>query len=120
MSCDLVSNYSYGCSTGGLWAMDLRRKVTAAYLIVILKTGATFAAHFPDVPGCIATSTDLTKLKVLAQDALVMHLEGILDDGDSLPVPATFHFDKGTLKGDGLFVEERVLRVTFHKNACEI
>lgn len=90
MSCDIVSNY----------------------LIVILKTGGTFAAHFPDVPGCIATSTNLTKLKVLAKDALVMHLEGILEDGDCLPVPTTFQFDKGSLKGEGLFVEERAISVT--------
>ena len=92
MSCDDVSNS--------------RGKVPATYLLVILKTGTTFAAHFPDVPGCIATSTDLMKLKMLANDALVMHLEGILEDGDSLPVSTTFQFDKRTLKGDGVFVEE--------------
>lgn len=64
------------------------------YLVVIIRCGATYGAHLPDVPGCIATSKDLNTVRSLIRDGLVLHLEGMLDDGDNLPEARTTHFSK--------------------------
>jgi predicted RNase H-like HicB family nuclease len=59
------------------------------YLVVIEKAERNFAAYIPDLPGCIATGATLEELHQNIRDAVVMHLEGLREDGLPVPQPQT-------------------------------
>jgi len=54
-------------------------------LVVISKPSDNYSAYAPDVPGCVATGNTIEETLALMQEALQMHLEGTLEDGDPLP-----------------------------------
>ncbi len=56
------------------------------YTVVILLCGTTYNALLLDVSGCVALSQDLDEAKALIRDGLALHLQSMLDDGESLPV----------------------------------
>jgi predicted RNase H-like HicB family nuclease len=43
---------------------------------------------FPDFPGCSTTGKTIDEAKDLADEALLLHLEGMREDGEQLPVPS--------------------------------
>jgi predicted RNase H-like HicB family nuclease len=59
------------------------------YAVVFEKTDTGYSAHIPDLPGCVAAGTDLQETQQLIREAVEMHLEGIREDGDSIPQPTT-------------------------------
>ena len=59
------------------------------YAIVTERAEHNYSAHCPDVPGCIATGSTIEETLQQMQKALSLHLEGMIDDGDAVPQPAT-------------------------------
>ncbi len=59
------------------------------YAIIIEKAENNYAAYVPDVPGCIATGYTLEEVKNEIKEALEFHFEGMLEDGDTIPYPAS-------------------------------
>ena len=61
------------------------------YLIVIGKEpdSQNYSAFSPDVLGCIAVGDTFEECKMSMREALEFHLEGMLKDGDPIPVPHT-------------------------------
>ena len=57
------------------------------YLIVIGKTVIGYSAHCPDVPGCAAVGETVEAIMASMREALEFHFEGMLEDGDPMPVP---------------------------------
>ncbi len=57
------------------------------YLIIIEKADGNYSAYLPDVPGCIATGKTIEETKRSIKEALVMHLEGLSEDGIPSPKP---------------------------------
>lgn len=55
------------------------------YLIVIEKAEGNYSAYSPDVPGCAATGKTPEEARRRMQEALEMHIKGLVEDG--LPVP---------------------------------
>ena len=51
---------------------------------------------FPDLPGCVTVGADLAEALGNAREALLFHLEGMLEDGESIPAAT----DYKTLKAD--------------------
>ncbi len=49
--------------------------------------GDTFGISFPDFPGCVAGGSTLDETVSRGEDALAVHVESMLEDGESLPVP---------------------------------
>ena len=47
-----------------------------------------FGVSFPDFPGCITAGRNIDDAKDMAQEALILHIQGMLEDGDQLPVPS--------------------------------
>ena len=47
-----------------------------------------FGVSFPDFPGCITAGQSVDQAKDLAQEALTLHIQGMLEDGDQLPAPS--------------------------------
>ncbi len=59
------------------------------YAIVIEKTDSNFAAYVPDLPGCIATGASIEETEQLIQIAIKFHLDGLREDGISIPEPSS-------------------------------
>ena len=58
------------------------------YAIVIEDAGSNLAAYVPDLPGCVATGDTKVEVERLIREAIVMHLEGMVEDGLAIPEPS--------------------------------
>ena len=73
-------------------------EMTKRYLVVYAKCkGSNFSGHAPDVPGCVSAGDTLDEMNAMMREALEFHLEGMLEDGESIPEPTTMTVD---LKAD--------------------
>lgn len=57
------------------------------YLVVIERGALNYSAYWPDILGCVAPGTTVEETIERMKSALVMHLEGLVEDGDALPHP---------------------------------
>lgn len=55
------------------------------FLIVIEKADNNYSAYSPDLPGCVATGKTPEEVKRAMQEAIELHIQGLLED--KLPVP---------------------------------
>lgn len=61
----------------------------ANYIAIVHKEPESdFGVSFPDFPGCITAGKTVDEAKDLAQEALAFHIQGMLEDGESLPEPS--------------------------------
>ena len=68
--------------------MNNTRSATHRYIGVIHKQrGSAFGVSFPDLPGCIGAGKTLDGAARSAEEALSLHIEGMIDDGEPLPQP---------------------------------
>lgn len=44
-----------------------------------------YGVSFPDLPGCVTFGDDLTEAMANAHEALSLHLDGMVEDGETLP-----------------------------------
>ena len=70
------------------------------YAVLYEKTATGYSAHVPDLPGCVAAGDTLEETEQLMREALEMHLEGMREDGDSIPEPSTIANYITVLAGD--------------------
>ena len=56
------------------------------YLVVVQKAKNNYAAYSPDVLGCVAMGKTVESTLKNMQEALEMHLEGLIELGETLPV----------------------------------
>ena len=60
------------------------------YLAIIHKDPESdFGVSFPDFPGCTTVGRSLDEARVQAREALEFHIEGMIEDGDAIPAPAS-------------------------------
>jgi predicted RNase H-like HicB family nuclease len=61
----------------------------ANYIAIVHKGSKTdFGVSFPDFPGCITAGQTVDEAKDLAQEALALHVKGMIEDGDEMPAPS--------------------------------
>ena len=48
-----------------------------------------YGVSFPDFPGCITAGSTLEEARKMAEEALALHIDGMLEDGEELPEPST-------------------------------
>lgn len=51
--------------------------------------GSDFGVSFPDFPGCITAGRTLEDAHRMAAEALSLHIEGMIEDGEPIPEPST-------------------------------
>lgn len=58
--------------------------------IALLRKEATsdFGVDFPDFPGCVTAGLTLEQARLMAAEALALHIEGMVEDGASIPTPS--------------------------------
>jgi predicted RNase H-like HicB family nuclease len=59
------------------------------YLVVIERGPASFGAHVPDLPGCVAAGETLQNVEALIRDAIAFHIEGLREAGQPVPEPSS-------------------------------
>ena len=59
------------------------------YLVVVEKGPTSYGAHVPDLPGCIAAGESKEEVVALIREAIEFHLDGLKQDGQPIPVPAS-------------------------------
>ena len=57
------------------------------YAVVIEKAPQNYSAYVPDLPGCVATGDTLEQVTQNIQGAIAFHLEGMREEGISIPEP---------------------------------
>ena len=61
----------------------------ANYIAIVHKDpNSDFGVSFPDFPGCITAGKNIDEAKDMAQEALSLHIQGMIEDGAQLPVPS--------------------------------
>jgi len=59
------------------------------YIGVIHKEhNSDYGVSFPDFPGCITAGNTIEEAKRMAYEALLFHIEGMLEDSEKLPMPS--------------------------------
>jgi predicted RNase H-like HicB family nuclease len=58
--------------------------------------GSSYGVSVPDLPGCISAGSTIDEAMLMAREAILLHLEGILEDGLEWPTPS----DVETLRAD--------------------
>lgn len=60
------------------------------YPIVIHKDpDSTFGVTVPDLPGCFSAGDTLNEALRMSQEAIELHIEGLLEDKDAVPIPSS-------------------------------
>ena len=60
------------------------------YIALIHKEAdSDYGVSFPDLPGVITAGSNLDEARRLATEALTFHLEGLAEDGESVPEPSS-------------------------------
>jgi predicted RNase H-like HicB family nuclease len=57
------------------------------YAVVFEKAPNNYAAYIPDLPGCVATGRTREEVERNIREAIVLHLEGMSEDGEPIPEP---------------------------------
>ena len=60
------------------------------YIVVIEQGPSSFGAYVPDLPGCIAAAETKQDVLQLIQEAIEFHLEGLKEEGASVPLPHSY------------------------------
>ena len=59
------------------------------YLVVVEKGPTSYGAYVPDLPGCVAAAESKDEVLALIKEAIEFHLEGLKEDGEPIPSPAS-------------------------------
>ncbi len=57
------------------------------YLVIVEKAKRNYSAYSPDLPGCVATGRTPQETKRRMQEAIQMHIRGLVEDGLPIPKP---------------------------------
>ena len=60
------------------------------YIALIHKDAdSEFGVSFPDLPGCVSVGATLEEARINAEEALLLHVDGMVEDGEAIPAPST-------------------------------
>ena len=59
------------------------------YAVIIESGPYNLSAYVPDLPGCITTGKTVAEIELNIREAIELHLEGLMEDGDPIPEPKT-------------------------------
>ncbi len=63
---------------------------TYRFLVIIEQGEHNYGAYVPDLPGCVATGDTYEEVLKNIREAIVMHLEGMIEDHEPIPDIPTF------------------------------
>lgn len=61
----------------------------ASYIALLRKDrGSHYGVEFPDFPGCVTAGRTLDEARAAAEEALALHMAGLVEDGEDVPEPS--------------------------------
>ncbi len=58
------------------------------YIGIIHKDrGSDYGISFPDFPGCVSAGATLDEARAMGEEALALHVRGMVEDGSAIPEP---------------------------------
>lgn len=63
--------------------------MTSRYAVVFERSRTGYGAYVPDLPGCVAAAATLEEAEKLIRESIELHLDGMREDGDEIPMPTT-------------------------------
>jgi predicted RNase H-like HicB family nuclease len=57
------------------------------FLVIIEKGKENYGAYSPDLPGCVAVGDTPEEVEKNMQEAIKMHLQGMIEDNEPTPKP---------------------------------
>jgi predicted RNase H-like HicB family nuclease len=57
------------------------------YAVIFEPTDRSYSAYVPDLPGCVATGRTRSEVANRIREAIVLHIEGLREQGESVPAP---------------------------------
>jgi predicted RNase H-like HicB family nuclease len=51
--------------------------------------GSDYGVSFPDLPGLMTAGKDVDDAQAMAEEALALHIEGLVEDGQAIPEPSS-------------------------------
>jgi predicted RNase H-like HicB family nuclease len=85
-----------------------------------------FGVSFPDFPGCMTAGKTLEEARRMAVEALVLHIQGMAKDGETIPEPSTIDdvADDPAMKGAVAFLvsagAEKTVRVNITARESQV
>ncbi len=79
-----------------------RESVGMQIVALVHRDNESYGISFPDLPGCISAATSLDELLLDGKEALDLHVEMMLQDGEALPDFRSLH----ALRADPEFAED--------------
>ncbi len=55
------------------------------FLVITEKAEGNYSAYAPDLPGCVAAGDTREDTRRIMRDAMRLHLQGMIEDGDPVP-----------------------------------
>jgi predicted RNase H-like HicB family nuclease len=65
------------------------REAMYRFLIIIEEGEHNYSAYVPDLPGCVATGRTREEVEKNMREAIIIHLEGMIEDQEPIPVSHT-------------------------------
>ena len=59
------------------------------FLVIIEKGSQSYGAYSPDLPACVAVGDTQEEVEKNMREAIVMHLQGMIEDQEPIPTPQT-------------------------------
>ncbi len=60
------------------------------YAVIIERGPNNYSAYVPDLPGCVSTGKALGDVERNIKEAIELHLEGLREEGETIPEPSTY------------------------------
>jgi predicted RNase H-like HicB family nuclease len=73
--------------------------------------GSDYGVSFPDFPGVVTAGKDLDDARRMAEEALALHIDGMLEDGDAIPKPSSL--EDGAANRDRRFPTTMLIVTSF-------
>jgi predicted RNase H-like HicB family nuclease len=73
-------------------------------------TDSDFGVSFPDFPGVVTAGASLDEARLLAEEALAFHVDGLIEDGEAIPEPSSLEevmADKDNRSGVAILITLR-------------
>lgn len=65
------------------------------YTVIYERGAANWSAYVPDLPGCVAAAETRQETETLIREAIQMHVDAMVEDGDPIPEPTS---EAGTVR----------------------
>ena len=58
------------------------------YVVLFEKGENSYGAYVPDLPSCVAAAKTLDEVQALIAEAIEFHIEGLREQGETIPPPS--------------------------------